>query len=181
MFDHVTLRVRDLTTARTAFEVVLNELAIHKTTSTPSLSVWGNFAPTETDDEHPVTRRLHVAFIAPTRTHVERFRRVGVQAGFGDDGPAGPRPGYGDSYYAAYLTDRAGNSFEAVHHDGERPRGNIDHVAIHVIDVEASTAFYTTIGPAAGLAVQREAADGATFLSRRIRRCPPPHGRRAHR
>jgi catechol 2,3-dioxygenase-like lactoylglutathione lyase family enzyme len=32
-----------------------------------------------------------------------------------------------------------------------------------VTDVEASTAFYSTIGPAAGLTLQRQAADGATF------------------
>ena len=163
MFDHITLRVPDLAAATRAFTAALDELEIEQTTSTPSFSVWGNFALTQTDDEHPIARRFQIAFIAPTRPHVERFHRVGIQAGFADDGPARPRSDYGDGSYVASLKDGAGNSFEAVHRDGERPRGNIDHVTIRVTDVEASTAFYSTIGPAAGLTIERQAADGATF------------------
>ncbi len=78
MFDHITLRVPDLAAATRAFTAALDELEIEQTTSTPSFSVWGNFALTQTDDEHPITRRVHIAFIAPTRAHVERFRRAGL-------------------------------------------------------------------------------------------------------
>src|SRR5207245_3710407 len=111
----------------------------------------------------PSARRVDLAFIAPTRAHVERFWRAGVDAGLADDGPAGPRPQYADDYYAAFLKDPAGNGFEAVHRDGQRPRGIIDHVAIRVSDVEASTTFYSTIGEAAGLTIRRQAADRASF------------------
>jgi catechol 2,3-dioxygenase-like lactoylglutathione lyase family enzyme len=163
MFDHVTLRVADLAAASSAFTAVLDELEIEQTTSTTSFSVWGNFALTQTDENHPIARHVHVAFIAPSPAHVERFGRAGIAAGFADDGPAGPRPHYADDYYAAFLRDSAGNSFEAVHRDGERPTGTIDHVAIRVNDVEASTAFYSTIGAAAGLTIRRQTADGATF------------------
>jgi catechol 2,3-dioxygenase-like lactoylglutathione lyase family enzyme len=163
MFDHVTLRVADLAHATRAFATVLDGLEVEQTTSTPSFSVWGNFALTQTDEQHPVARRVHVAFIAPTLAHVDPFWRAGVAAGFADDGPAGPRPDYADDYYAAYLKDRAGNGFEAVHRDGQRPRGNIDHVAIRVSDVEASTAFYSTIGAAAGLTIRRQTADHTAF------------------
>jgi catechol 2,3-dioxygenase-like lactoylglutathione lyase family enzyme len=142
---------------------VLDELEIKQTSSTPSFSVWANFALTQTDEDHPIARRVHVAFIAPTPAHFDRFWRAGVDAGFTDDGPAGPRPDYADDYYAAFLKDPAGNSFEAVHRDGERPKGNVDHVAIRVNDVEASIAFYSTIGAAAGLAIRRQTADRATF------------------
>lgn len=163
MFDHVTLRVDDLADATSAFAAVLDELAITPTMRTSSFSVWGNFAVTETDEEHGITRRAHVAFIAPTRVHVERFAQAGITAGFADDGPAGPRPKYADDYYAAFLKDRAGNSFEAVHRDGTRPEGAIDHVAIRVEDLEASTAFYSMIGPAAGLTIRRQTDDRAAF------------------
>ena len=61
------------------------------------------------------------------------------------------------------LKDRAGNSFEAVHRDGKRPEGAIDHVAIRVEDVAASTAFYSTVGPAAGLTMRRQSADRSAF------------------
>ena len=163
MFDHVTLRVADLADATRAFAAVLDALEIKQNTSTPTFSVWGNFALTQTDAEHPLARRVHVAFIAPTPAHVERFSQAGIAAGFADDGPAGPRPQYADDYYAAFLKDRAGNSFEAVHRDGERPRGNIDHVAIRVNYVEASTAFYSTIADAAGLTIRPRTADRAAF------------------
>jgi catechol 2,3-dioxygenase-like lactoylglutathione lyase family enzyme len=163
MFDHITLRVSDLGVADAAFTAVLAELGVEQTTKTPSLSVWGNFALTQTDAEHPIARRVHIAFVAPTTAHIDRFAQAGVDAGFADDGPAGPRPQYGDDYYAASLKDGAGNSFAAVHHHGERPRGNIDHVAIYVDDVEASTAFYSTISAAAGLTIGRQTADRARF------------------
>src|ERR1700694_4314746 len=150
MFDHITLRVADLAIARSAFATVLDQLEIEQTTTTPNLSVWGNFALTQTDNAHPIARRVHIGFIAPTPAHVDRFWRAGIDAGFADDGPAGPRPDYADDYYAGFLKDAAGNSFEAVHRAGARPNGTIDHVAIRVNDVEASTAFYSKIGDAAG-------------------------------
>ncbi len=163
MFDHVTLRVADLAAASNAFTAVLDELEIEQTMSTPSFSVWGNFALTQTDDDHPIAQHIHVAFIAPSTAHVDRFGRAGIDAGFADDGPAGPRPHYADDYYAAFLKDRAGNGFEAVHRDSERPKGNIDHVAIRVKDLESSTSFYSTIGAAAGLTISRHNPDRAAF------------------
>jgi catechol 2,3-dioxygenase-like lactoylglutathione lyase family enzyme len=163
MFDHITLRVPDLAVTTNAFAAVLDELEIKQTTSAPSFSVWGNFALTQTDEEHPIARRVHIAFIAPTPAHVDRFGQAGIDAGFADDGPAGPRPNYADDYYAAFLKDRAGNGFEAVHREGQRPRGNIDHVAIRVSDAQASTAFYSSIGPAAGLTIRRQSAARTAF------------------
>ena len=52
MFDHITLRVADLAIASSAFAAVLAQLEIEQTTNTPTLSVWGNFALTETDDDY---------------------------------------------------------------------------------------------------------------------------------
>jgi catechol 2,3-dioxygenase-like lactoylglutathione lyase family enzyme len=163
MFDHITLRVPDLAAAAAAFTPVLDELEIEQTRSTPRLSIWGNFILTQTDDEHPIARRVHVAFIAPSTAHVDRFGQAGIDAGFADDGPAGPRPDYAEDYYAAFLKDPAGNSFEAVHRDAERPIGNIDHVAIRVNDFDASTAFYWTIADAAGLTSARQTDNGVAF------------------
>jgi catechol 2,3-dioxygenase-like lactoylglutathione lyase family enzyme len=163
MFDHVTLRVPDLAVADHALTTALAELEIEQTAKTPSFSVWGNFALTATDEDHPIAQRVHIAFIAPSPGHVDRFSQAGIAAGFTDDGAPGPRRVYADDYYAAFLKDPAGNSFEAVHRDGERPRGSIDHVAIRVADVEASTAFYSTIGDAAGLTLRRQSPESAAF------------------
>jgi catechol 2,3-dioxygenase-like lactoylglutathione lyase family enzyme len=163
MFDHITLRVSDLAAATRPFAAVLGELEIEQTTRTPIFSVWGNFAITQTDDEHPIARRVHIAFIAPTAAHVNRFGQAGIAAGFADDGSAGPRPEYADDYYAAFLKDDAGNGFEAVHRDSQRPRGNIDHVSIRVNDAKASAAFYSAIGPAVGLTIRRQSAARTAF------------------
>src|SRR5258707_6044133 len=163
MFDHLTLRVGDLTTVGAAFTAMLAELEIEQTTSTPNLSVWGNFALTQTDDAHPAARRVHIAFVAPTPAHVDRFWRAGIDAGFTDNGSAGPRPDYADDYYAAFLNDPTGNNFEAVYRDGARPRGSIDHVGLRVHDVEATAAFYSTIAATAGLTLRRQALERASF------------------
>jgi catechol 2,3-dioxygenase-like lactoylglutathione lyase family enzyme len=157
MFDHVTLRVADLAAATHAFSAVLAELDIEQTTSTPTLSVWGNFALTQSDNDHPIARRVHVAFIAPSPAHAEDFNAAGVDAGFVDGRTAG------DEDFAASLKDGVGNSFAAIHRDGERPSGSIDRVAIRVSDVEASTAFYATIGAAAGLTLRHQTAERAVF------------------
>jgi catechol 2,3-dioxygenase-like lactoylglutathione lyase family enzyme len=103
MFDHVTLRVADLAAATRAFTAVLDELQIEQTSSTPSFSVWGNFALTQTDEEHPIARRVHLVFIAPTPAHVGRFGRAGINAGFADDGSAGPRPDCQDPAARSFL------------------------------------------------------------------------------
>ena len=139
MFDHVPFESPTWRSPAVPWRPCSIELEIEQTTSTPSFSVWGNFALTQTDEEHPIAGRVHIAFIAPTPLTSIASGRPASTPGFTDDGPAGPRRVYADDYYAAFLKDPAGNSFEAVHRDGARPKGSIDHVAIRVNDVEAST------------------------------------------
>src|ERR687891_422586 len=148
MFDHITLRVADLALTSSALQALLDQVEIEQTTSTPSLSVWGNFALTQTDDEHPIARRVRIGFTAPTTAHVDRFAQVGVDLGFAADDSAEARPDHLAAYSTAFVTDAAGNSFGAVHRDSE---------------VEASTAFFVTIGAAAGLTVRRRTRDRTTF------------------
>src|SRR6476620_5289746 len=105
MFDHLTLRVSDLAAAGAAFTAVLDELEIEQTMSTSSFSVWGSFAITQTDEQHPIARSVRIAFIAPTAAHVDRFGQAGINAGFADDEPAGRRPHHAEGYYAASLKD----------------------------------------------------------------------------
>lgn len=163
MFDHVTLRVPDLTATDQRYEAVLATLGINKSSRTEAFTVWTNFALTEADDEHPVTTRLHVGFAASSRQEVHDFWQAGVDAGFRDDGPPGPRARYSADYYAAFLRDASDNSVEAVHRDVKRPEGIIEHLAIRVADVSAATAFYRTISAAAGFDLRHESANRATF------------------
>jgi hypothetical protein len=88
MFDHVTLRVADLAAVTEAFAAALDALEMEQTTHTASLSVWGNFALTQTDVHHPIAHRVDVAFVAPTPAYVERFGRAGIDAGLPTTGPS---------------------------------------------------------------------------------------------
>ena len=163
MFDHVTLRVEDLSLAASRLKRALDELEIAQTRSSETWAIWGNLALNQHDREHPITKGVHVAFIAPSEAHVDRFWQAGLDAGLASDGQAGPRPAYAEDYYAAFLKDDIDNSFEAVYREGKRPRGNVDHVAIRVVDAKASAAFYSTIGAAARLTKRWQTDERAAF------------------
>lgn len=60
----------------------------------------------------------HIAFIAASREEVDEFYRVGIAAGAADGGPPGPRPQYGEPYYACFLFDLDGHKIEAMYWDG---------------------------------------------------------------
>jgi catechol 2,3-dioxygenase-like lactoylglutathione lyase family enzyme len=151
MFDHVTIRVGDRAASERFYDTVLAALGIDRTYRTRWFTEWEDFSVTDAGDGDPPTRRLHVAFAAASREHVDAFWRAGVDAGYTDDGKPGPRPQYGPDYYGGFLLDPDGNSAEAVHHDTLRSGGWIDHLWIRVSDVDASRRFYETIAQYAGL------------------------------
>ena len=163
MFDHVTIRVSDRPTSERFYDTVLRTLGIERTHEGDDFLEWDDFSLAEADDANRPTRRLHIGFAAPTRGHVDEFWRVGTAAGYESDGEPGLRPQYSDDYYGAFLLDPDGNSVEAVHHGSLRDGGNVDHLWIRVSDVEASTHFYETVGPAAGFRVGSESAERTQF------------------
>jgi catechol 2,3-dioxygenase-like lactoylglutathione lyase family enzyme len=164
MFDHVTIRVADRSRAESFFESVLEPLGIDTSYRTKTFTEWQDFMIAQESEEHPATRGLHIGFAAPSREQVDAFWRSGVAAGFGDDGPPGPRPKYRPDYYAAFVRDPSGNSIEAVHYGARRRRDQIiDHLWIHVADLEASKRFYVLAGTAARFEVRREEPGRVTF------------------
>jgi catechol 2,3-dioxygenase-like lactoylglutathione lyase family enzyme len=58
---------------------------------------------------------FHLAFIAPSREAVDAFHAAALAAGAEDCGAPGPRPHYGETYYAAFVIDLDGYKLEAVH------------------------------------------------------------------
>jgi catechol 2,3-dioxygenase-like lactoylglutathione lyase family enzyme len=163
MIDHLTIRAPDIVRATGALAAALEALDIPETLTLPDLTLWGNFGVSSAQPDRPPTQRAHVAFVAPTREHVDRFAAAGRAAGLADNGAPGPRPDYAEDYYAAFLLDDAGNNFEAVHRAGPRPAGTIDHVAIRVADAAGAAAFYEAIGDALGLTVRRRGEGRTTF------------------
>ena len=163
MFDHVTIRVTDRTASERFYDTVLTELGIDRTYRTGTFSEWGDFSLTGADDVNRTTRRLHVAFVAPSREQVDEFWRAGTEAGYPDEGKPGPRPEYRDDYYGAFLIDPDGNSAEAVHHGSLRRDGIVDHLWIRVAAVAPAKSFYETIAPYAGLSVRDDSPDRVQF------------------
>jgi catechol 2,3-dioxygenase-like lactoylglutathione lyase family enzyme len=143
----VTIRVQDRAASESFYATVLRTLGIDATRGDGSSAEWYDFALAQADDEHPVTRGLRIGFAAPSRAHADEFWSVGTAEGHRDDGAPGPRPEYGPDYYGAFLLDPDGNRAEAVHHEGLRPPGCIDHLWIRVADVAASRRFYETVAP----------------------------------
>jgi catechol 2,3-dioxygenase-like lactoylglutathione lyase family enzyme len=159
VFDHVTIRVSDRAASERFYATVLAPLGVARTHSDDELAEWDDFSLAGASAERPPTRRLHIAWLAPSREHVDEFWRVGTAAGYRDDGPPGERPQYAPDYYGAFLLDPDGNSAEAVHHGEPHTAGHIDHLWIRVADVAAAKRFYETIGPHAGFAVRDDTPD----------------------
>ena len=168
MFDHVEIRVRDIDASRRFFATVLAALELEPTIERDSLVAWQDFMVGAQSGERPATGAAHIAFAAPSREHVDAFWQAGVDAGSADAGAPGIRPQYRDDYYGAFLLDPDGNSVEAVIHDHLRHApGVIDHLWLRVSDLATATAFYRTVGDAAGFVARYEQSDRTTFADER--------------
>ena len=163
MFDHVSIRVSDRPASQRFYEILLPAIAVQQTYAAEEFVEWDDFSLAGADGEHPITRRLHIGFAAPSRAHVEAFWRAGTEAGYESDGEPGLRPQYSEDYYGSFLLDPDGNSIEAVHHGSTRENGNIDHLWIRVGDLDASTRFYETVSPAAGFRIGHESPERTQF------------------
>jgi catechol 2,3-dioxygenase-like lactoylglutathione lyase family enzyme len=163
VLDRVTVRASDLAASGRFYRTVLGAIGIEPSASAPGTVAWDDFVLAAADPEYPPTRRLHVGFVAPSRSEVDEFWRVGVDAGYEDDGAPGERPEYTPTYYGAFLRDPDGNSAEAVHHADVRRGGHVDHLWIRVGDLEATSAFYSALAPQLGLCQGRRWEEGRQF------------------
>lgn len=172
MFDHVTIRVPDLDATRRFYTTVLATLGHGPPVTYGEYISWDDFLIAPADADHPATHDVHIGFVAPSPEAVDAFWQAGVDAGYPDDGPPGPRTAYGPDYYGGFLRDRpsastagAGNSVEAVRHGNLRRGGVVDHVWIRVADLPAARAFYETIAPHAGYRLVAELDDRVRFAA----------------
>jgi catechol 2,3-dioxygenase-like lactoylglutathione lyase family enzyme len=163
VFDHVTIRVSDRDASTQFYDIVLRTLGIERPEVDDHYTEWDDFSFAEAGTGEPVTSGLHVAFVAPTRAHVDDFWRVGTEAGYRDDGAPGWRPQYREDYYGSFVLDPDGNSIEAVHHGGTRG-GGIDHLWIRVADVAAAKVFYELVAPFAGFRLKDDTPSRVRFV-----------------
>lgn len=149
MFDHVGIAVSDLSASRAFYQEALGLPDVDG-----EFVEWGDFGILEVDDEHPLTRNLHIAFGVEDRDGVDGWWNRMTEAGYRSDGEPGPRPQYSESYYGAFILDPDGNSVEAVHHNTSRV-GEIDHLWLRTRDVDAVEAFYKTIADVVSISNDR--------------------------
>jgi catechol 2,3-dioxygenase-like lactoylglutathione lyase family enzyme len=166
VFDHITIRASDRAASELFYDTVLRTIGVARSSRDDTYTVWaGEFSLAHADQQNPVTRRLHIGFVAPSREHVDEFWRGGTEGGYRDDGPPGPRPQYGGDYYGGFLLDPDGNSAEAVHYGGMREGGIIDHLWIRVADVARSKEFYERVAPYGGFGLRRDLPQRAQFVA----------------
>ena len=155
MFDHVTIRVSDLEEARRFYGLALSTLGVEEPTTDGQFFEWWDFSISTAREDRPVTRNLHVAFVAPSRALVDAWWEAMTGAGYRDDGAPGRRPQYSEDYYGAFVLDPEGNSVEAVRYRHLRKGdNNLAHLWIRVSDLPASRRFYEAIAPVTKLEVR---------------------------
>jgi len=163
MFDRVAVRVTDRSASGRFYRAVLPALGIEPSRATAETIEFDDFSILAAAGGRPPTRHLHVAFVAPSREHVDAFWQAGIDGGYDDDGRPGERREYKPDYYGGFLLDPDGNSVEAVHHDDLRRGGHVDHLWIRVRDLDASEAFYAGIARHTGLRAGRRWDSGRQF------------------
>ena len=121
MLSHVSLGVRDLARAMAFYDASLAPLGyVRLWTGVDGLG-YGEPGGGEKlnvfarEDAAPAGAGFHLAFVAPDSASVDRFHAVALAHGGTDNGPPGPRPHYGASYYAAFVRDPDGHKLEAVY------------------------------------------------------------------
>ena len=113
----MTIRVSDREASERFYETVRRTIGIVQTHNDESFAEWDDFSLSAATAEQPMTRRLHVGFVGPSRPHAEEFWRVGTAAGYREDGEPGLRPQYSDDSYGAFLLDPDGKTIEVVNHN----------------------------------------------------------------
>lgn len=121
--SHITLGTNDVERAAQFYDAVLGSIdfqRLPKPPGKPPAYERGGGMPTiyiyTPEDARPATwgNGTHVAFIAETKEQVHAFHGAALENDGYCEGPPGPRPNYGDNYYAAYVRDPDGNKLQVV-------------------------------------------------------------------
>lgn len=126
MLSHVSLGIRDRDRSAAFYDAVLGTLGYARVWTgerglgygPPGREPLNLFVQ---EAEVAVGAGFHLAFEAPDPAAVDAFHAAALAAGGHDEGPPGPRPHYGDGYYAAFVRDPDGHKLEAVWQRREVP------------------------------------------------------------
>jgi catechol 2,3-dioxygenase-like lactoylglutathione lyase family enzyme len=117
VIDHVGFEVGDLERSGRFYDAVLYSLGARRMVQSEHALAYGVNGPQVwfvVRGRPPGPGYGHMALSANGRAAVDAAYAAGLRAGGTDDGPPGPRPQYGERYYAAYLRDPDGLRVEVV-------------------------------------------------------------------
>lgn len=122
MIDHVSIGVSDLAAARRFYGAVLGAIGYVKMDDREKTVGWGKpgkyseFWINARSGMQKISADCgtHICLRAPDTKSVDAFHAAALQAGGASDGAPGPRPEFGEGYYAAFVSDPDGNRIEAV-------------------------------------------------------------------
>ena len=118
VISHITLGTNDAERAGRFYDAVLGVLGFLRLPKPPAYEKGG--MPTiylyPPEDGRPATwgNGTHIAFVVKAREAVHAFHEAALRLGGSCAGEPGPRPHYGENYYAAYVRDPDGNKLQAV-------------------------------------------------------------------
>lgn len=120
MLHHLSLGVRDLHAAGRFYDAVLAALGYRRVFEDDTAIGYGLVDDQDVlclklrDDATAPGPGFHLAFAAQSPAQVDAFHAAAMATGGRDNGPAGLRPDYGDTYYASFVVDPDGHRIEAV-------------------------------------------------------------------
>jgi catechol 2,3-dioxygenase-like lactoylglutathione lyase family enzyme len=116
VIHHVSVGVSDLERSARFYDALLGTLGWRRHVDNDEVVGWGIVKPIFFASKRPqvVGGGGHVCFSASGIPAVKAAWEGGLEAGGADDGPPGPRPEYGPSYYSAYLRDPDGHRVEVA-------------------------------------------------------------------
>ncbi len=122
VISHITLGTNDPERSSRFYDEVLGVLGFKRLPKPPGKppAYEKNGMPTIylylPEDGRPATwgNGTHIAFVADTQEAVTSFYEAALCLGGSSAGEPGPRPHYGENYYAAYVRDPDGNKLQAV-------------------------------------------------------------------
>jgi catechol 2,3-dioxygenase-like lactoylglutathione lyase family enzyme len=120
MLHHLSIAVSDLNRASTFYDAVLEPLGYVQVFADDEAVGYGYAGG---DDKLCLKLAeqvmvpgdgFHLAFAATKPEHIDEFHAAALRHGGRCNGLPGPRPDYGDNYYAAFVLDPDGYRIEAV-------------------------------------------------------------------
>lgn len=125
IISHVSLGVADVDKAAKFYDPVMAAIGSKRIMEHPGAVAYGKVFPEFwiqipfSGKPATVGEGVHIAFLTDGTKQVDAFYKAAMEAGATCDGPPGPRPDYGEPYYAAFVRDIDGNKIEAMFWDFE--------------------------------------------------------------